>query len=120
MSSAQGPTPDAPAEEQTLWDKLGTALPIGLAALATVFAGMSSRQLQKAMFWRTPAGQDQARATNQWTYAGLKKNRALIMGAAAAELAAKAPDRRVDFASIASKDEKQAAEWLVGKDAKGK
>lgn len=112
----QTPAPnEAPAEEQTLWEKIGTALPIGLTALATVFAGMSGGELQKAMFWRTAAGQDQARATNQWTFAGLKKNRSLMMETAAANLASKAGGNPSTFKPNSENPvEKSAAEWLAG------
>ena len=37
-------------------EKVGAALPIGLTALATVFAGMSTGALQQAMFWRRRCG----------------------------------------------------------------
>src|SRR4051812_2287444 len=89
MSNAPSP-PGAPVAEapKTLVDRLGVALPVGLTALATVFAGLSTGALQQAMKWKTQAGQDQARATNQWTLAGFKRDRALIMEAAAAQLRA--------------------------------
>jgi hypothetical protein len=69
-------------------DKIGAALPIGLTALATVFAGMSTGALQQAMFWKSQAAQDQSKATNQWTLAGFKRDRALAMQTAAAVLRA--------------------------------
>jgi hypothetical protein len=110
------PAPDAPAEEQTLWEKIGTALPIGLTALATVFAGLSSGELQKAMFWRTTAGQDQARATNQWTYAGLKKNRSLIMESIAVAQLVAAAGRNATFEPDTKNPvEVAAVQWLSGK-----
>ena len=94
MSSAptnpDDPKPDAPKadEPKSLTDKIGAALPIGLTALATVFAGMSTSALQQAMYWKSQAAQDQARATNQWTLAGFKRDRALLMQATAAQLRA--------------------------------
>jgi hypothetical protein len=108
--------PPADDKPQTLFDKFSTALPVGLTALATVFAGMSTSELQRAMFWRTAASQDQAKATNQWTFAGLKRNRALIMEGNAVQLGAQSPRRDDLFpAGGASDDEKAAAEWLSGK-----
>ena len=112
------PTATPPDDKpQSLFDKVSTALPIGLTALATVFAGMSTSELQKAMFWRTAAGQDQAKATNQWTFAGLKRNRSLIMEGTAAQLGAQPGKREGLFTAPegAKAEEKVAAEWLAGK-----
>jgi hypothetical protein len=81
---AEGP----PEPPKNRLEKLGAALPIGLTALATVFAGMSTGALQQAMYWKSQAAQDQAKATNQWTLAGFKRDRALVMQAAAAQLRA--------------------------------
>src|SRR5690242_6950540 len=89
MSDASPAETAPPADEpKSLLDKLGAALPVGLTALATVFAGMSTGALQQAMYWKSQAAQDQSRATNQWTLAGFKRDRALIMEAAAAQLRA--------------------------------
>ena len=79
------PTPDAP---KTLFDRVGVALPIALTALATALAGMSTGELQQAMYWRSYAAQDQAKATSQWTLAGFKRDRALICQVASAQLRA--------------------------------
>jgi hypothetical protein len=110
-------TPPPADKPQSLFDKFSTALPIGLTALATVFAGMSTSELQRAMFWRTAAGQDQAKATNQWTFAGLKRNRALIMEGNAVQLGTRQGKRVEAFAAPdkAKAEEKSAAEWLSGK-----
>jgi hypothetical protein len=119
-------SPGAPPDDKpkSLFDKFATALPIGLTALATVFAGMSTSELQRAMFWRTAASQDQAKATNQWTFAGLKRNRSLIMEGNAVQLRASSGKRgdafaghgkHVDVAAGATAEEKAAAEWLGGK-----
>jgi hypothetical protein len=79
-----------PEEPKGFLDKIGAALPVGLTALATVFAGMSTGALQKAMYWKSQAAQDQSRATNQWSLAGFKRDRALVMQTAAAQLRAMA------------------------------
>ena len=71
--------PDAPdAEPKPLFAKLGAAVPVALTALATVLAGLSSGELNRAMFWRSAAAQDQARASDQWGLAGFKRDRALV------------------------------------------
>ena len=82
---------DAPKPDElpkSFLDKLGAALPIALTALATVFASMSNGALQEAMYWKSQAAQDQSRSTNQWSLAGFKRDRALIMQVSAAQLRA--------------------------------
>jgi hypothetical protein len=110
--------PAAPPAEppKSLFDKLGAALPVALTALATAFAGMSTSELQHAMFWRSFAAQDQAKATSQWTLAGFKRDRALICQAAAAQLRAASPGVSNPFAGPPpSGADPQAVEWLAGK-----
>lgn len=72
--------PDTPPaeEKKSLFEKLGAGLPVALTALATILAGMSTGELNRAMLWRSNAAQDQAKATGQWTLAGFKRDRALI------------------------------------------
>ena len=82
------PIPPAAERPKSWAERLGPALPVALAAIATTFAGMSSSEMARAMFWRSAAAQDQAKAASQWTLAGFKRDRALIAGAAAANLRA--------------------------------
>ena len=72
---SEAPPADPP---KSLFDKLGAGLPIALTALSTVFAGMSTGELSRAMYWRSTAAQDQAKANDQWSLAGFKRDRALI------------------------------------------
>lgn len=104
-----------PATEarKSLLDRVGVALPIALTALATAFAGMSTGELQQAMFWRSYAAQDQAKATSQWTLAGFKRDRALICQAAAAQLSA-AGGGNPFLAVAVPGTEPGPAEWLAG------
>lgn len=89
MSSDTAATEAAkPEEPKSLLDRLGAVLPIGLTALAAVFGSMSAGALQQAMYWKSQAAQDQAKSTNQWSYAGFKRDRALMMQTAAAQLRA--------------------------------
>lgn len=118
MSDTTPTNPDAPKpdEPRSFLDKIGAALPIGLTALATVFAGMSTGALQQAMYWKSQAAQDQSKATNQWTLAGFKVDRALVMQTAAAQLAVAAGGKVPEFApDSTSPDQKTAADWLEGK-----
>ena len=104
------PPPAADEPKKSFLDKIGAALPIALTAIATAFAGMSTGELQKAMLWRSLAAQDQAKATNQWTYAGFKRDRALICQATAALLRVAPGSAAADFA----KDGGDGAAWLAG------
>ncbi len=100
-----------------LLDKLGASLPIALTALATVFASMSNGALQEAMYWKSQAAQDQSRATNQWTLAGFKRDRALVMQATAAQLRAASGYAPVGFVpvpgGVGSDVQLTAGRWLT-------
>jgi len=108
-----------PEEPKGMLQKLGAALPIGLTALATVFAGMSTSALQQAMYWKSQAAQDQSKATNQWSLAGFKRDRALIMQTTAAQLRAASEYRLPTFTTTAVKSasdpeaEKKAQEYQL-------
>jgi hypothetical protein len=113
------PTEPTPEPPKSLLEKVGAALPIALTVLATVFAGMSTGALQQAMYWKSQAGQDQSKATSQWSFAGFKVNRALVMQTAAAQLRFSAGGKKADFAIDQAKKEDQhyvkALAWLNGK-----
>lgn len=109
-------TPNPEDEPKGLLDKLGAALPVGLTALATIFASMSNGALQEAMYWKSQAAQDQSKATNQWTLAGFKRDRALVMQATAAQLHAMsgyAPARFDAPQSASGPDLQTALKWLT-------
>ena len=119
MSSAAN-SESKPEPPKSLLEKIGAALPIGLTALATIFAGMSTGALQQAMYWKSQAAQDQSKATNQWTLAGFKVDRSLIMQTTAAQMGTFAdnPPNPFTTTSVLSADanaEQRAAEWLSGK-----
>jgi hypothetical protein len=104
------------------WARLGAALPVALAAIATTFAGMSSGEMARAMFWRSAAAQDQAKAASQWTLAGFKRDRALVCQATAATLrgdapaAAEARPEGVAAVELPPVDERIAAALAVARD----
>jgi len=75
-------------QPKSLVEKIGAALPIALTAIATAFAGLSTSELSYAMYWRSGAAQDQAKANDQWSFAGFKRDRALIAETTAATLRA--------------------------------
>lgn len=69
---------DPPAEpKKSLFEKLGAGLPVGLTALATILAGLSTGELNRAMLWRSIAAQDQGKANDQWSLAAHKRDRSL-------------------------------------------
>src|SRR5262245_5291280 len=98
-----------PEEPKSLTEKIGAALPIGLTALATIFAGMSTGALQQAMYWKSQAAQDQARATNQWTLAGFKVDRSLVMQTSAAQLWVAADAKKFEPTPDSSSEAEKAA-----------
>ncbi|MBP3957379.1 hypothetical protein J8F10_19205 [Gemmata sp. G18] len=123
---APAPNPDdkKPEEPKSLIEKAGAALPIALTALATVFASMSNGALQEAMYWKSQAAQDQSKSTNQWSLAGFKRDRALIMQATATQLRALsnyAPAKfDVTLKDVATPEELQKARaWLTERGEKG-
>ena len=73
---------------RTWIDKLGAALPIALTALATALAGLSTGEMSRAMYWRSAAAQDQAKTNDQWSFAGFKRDRSLIVETTAVTLRA--------------------------------
>lgn len=113
LPAAPDPVPADPPK--SAFEKVGAALPIALTALATAFAGMSTGELQKAMYWRSYAAQDQARATSQWTLAGFKRDRSLTCQVAAVQLRAAAADPTNPFAATAPPGaDPTAVAWLRG------
>ncbi len=118
---ADAPAADKPEPPKSIFEKAGAALPIALTALATALAGMSTGELQKSMYWRSYAAQDQARATSQWTLAGFKRDRSLTCQTAAATLRAIAGEAGANpFGSSAGSvkppegADPRALEWLAG------
>lgn len=116
MSLAPDP-PAPPDPPRGLLDKLGAALPVALTALATVFASLSNGALQEAMYWKSQAAQDQSKAANQWSLAGFKRDRALVMLAAVAQLRAQCGYAAPRFALPpgAAGEAQKALGWLTDK-----
>lgn len=115
MSSSPA-TGAKPEEPKGLLEKIGAALPIGLTALATVFAGMSTGALQQAMYWKSQAAQDQSKSANQWGLFGFKRSRALEMEVAAARSRSDSGYLLFQFRTEteASAGLQEAARWLNG------
>jgi hypothetical protein len=115
-------TPDTPAEKEkpkSFMERFGAILAVALAALATVFAGMSAAALQRSMYWKAQAAQDQSKSTNQWSLFGFKRDRSMIMQTNAAGLMAACDYEKPTFTLSSDKAEneiyKTAKTWLEGK-----
>lgn len=110
VPNAAGP----PEEPKSFLDKIGPALAVGLTALAAVFGSMSAAALQQAMYWKSQAAQDQSKSTNQWSLAGFKRDRALMMQTSAAQLRAQSEFRPASFPPAGSDPVQQKAfGWLT-------
>jgi hypothetical protein len=70
--SAQGP---AAPERSGVLEKLFTSTPVILSVLATVLAGLSSRELTLAHYYRSLATQDQSKAGDQWNFFAARRIR---------------------------------------------
>jgi hypothetical protein len=115
---ADAPSDSTKAEEpKSFIDKIGPALAVGLTALAAVFGSMSAAALQQAMYWKSQAAQDQSKSTNQWSLAGFKRDRALIMQTSAALLRAQSEFRLATFTLPKSAEgdaaQQKALGWLT-------
>jgi hypothetical protein len=82
------PIPSASEPPKSIYEKIGAALPIALTALATAFAGLSSSEMSRAMYWRSAAAQDQSKAADQWSLAAHKRDRSIMVQTAALQMRA--------------------------------
>jgi hypothetical protein len=60
---------------RTLWSTVLTATPILLTVLATILAGLSSRELTLSQYHRALAAQNQSKAGDQWNLFQAKRSR---------------------------------------------
>src|SRR5437899_12657271 len=72
---ADEPTePGAPAKK-TLWSIVLSSTPVILTVVATILAGLSSSEMTQAHIHRALAGQNQSKASDQWTFFQFKRTR---------------------------------------------
>jgi hypothetical protein len=67
---------DKPAEKKSL-----AAIPVALTVLATIFAGLSSSEMTRSMYFRSLAAQDQSKAGSQWAFFQAKRMRGTTLEA---------------------------------------
>ena len=78
MTTSDGITsPASPDEkvERGLWSKIITMTPIVLTIVATAFAGISSSEMTRSMYFRSLAAQQQSKAGDQWSFFQVKRIR---------------------------------------------
>jgi len=115
-------TPDvtSPAPPKSFFEKLGAAVPVAIAAIATTFAGMSTTALSQSMYWRSTAAQDQSKTNDQWTFAGFKRSRSYEAEKTVAELDAIAGYPKVEKGEEAKEPEqvRKVKAWMGSGEAK--
>ncbi len=72
MSDASAKPPEKPTG---FWDTILTATPIVLTVLSTAFAGLSSSEMTRSMYYRSLAAQHQSKAGDQWAFFQAKRTR---------------------------------------------
>jgi hypothetical protein len=66
---------DEKEKPKGFWSRVLVAIPVVLALVATAFAGMSSSEMTKSMYFRSLAGQHQSKAGDQWAFFQAKRIR---------------------------------------------
>ena len=62
-----------------LWGTILTMTPVVMTVLATVFAGLSSSEMTRSMYFRSLAAQNQSKAGDQWAFFQAKRIRGTNM-----------------------------------------
>jgi uncharacterized protein DUF4337 len=81
VASDQPKEPEAAPEKLILpkppgvWGTILTTTPIVMTVLATIFAGLSSSEMTRSMFYRSLAAQQQSKAGDQWAFFQAKRIR---------------------------------------------
>src|SRR5437588_12517699 len=83
MDSSAPTGPATPAAPKGLFNALLTSLPIALTILATGFAGLSSSEMTRSMYYRSLAAQHQSKAGDQWAFFQAKRTRGTSLEATA-------------------------------------
>jgi hypothetical protein len=97
MATSATPPPAAePEPHKPSWlNRIITTTPVVLSVLATVLAGLSSRELTLAQYQRSLATQQQSKADDQWNFFQAKRIRGTIV-----EVAGDTPADKVDAARL--------------------
>ena len=76
MSDASAKPPET---KKGFWNAILTATPIVLTVLSTGFAGLSSSEMTRSMYYRSLAAQHQSKAGDQWAFFQAKRTRGTNM-----------------------------------------
>src|SRR5205085_11296801 len=74
---------EKPASPKRFWATVLTATPIVLTVLSTAFAGLSSSEMTRSMYYRSLAAQHQSKAGDQWAFFQAKRTRGTSLEATA-------------------------------------
>ena len=72
MADTSSETSPAP---KGIWGTILTSTPVVLTVLATAFAGLSSSEMTRSMYFRSVAAQEQSKAGDQWNFFQAKRIR---------------------------------------------
>src|SRR5438128_6028362 len=100
MNLEETPSGSTVVPPQTLWNTVLTATPVVLTVLATVLAGLSSRELTLSQYHRALAAQNQSKAGDQWNFFQAKRSRRTNHENTADLLQARAESGKVDAAAL--------------------
>jgi hypothetical protein len=103
---------------KSLWTTILTSTPILLTVVATLFAGMSSSEMTRAMYHRSIAAQEESKGGNQFAFFQAKRIRGTNLEMTIVDLEARPERKRVRLAEVAGILKKQAGEYRrIEKDA---
>jgi hypothetical protein len=90
----------APAPPKSFWDTVLTATPVALTVVATILAGLSSGEMERAQYHRSLAAQDQSKTSDEWAYFQAKKYRATYSAGTAAQMQLQSSRQPVTAAAL--------------------
>jgi hypothetical protein len=98
----QGNATPAPEKKKTLFEIVLTSTPVLLTVLATFMVGQSSGEMTKAQYFRSLAGQNQAKVSNQWAFFQAKRIRGTTYEVSADDLLVLRDAARFDAETLPS------------------
>ena len=95
-------TPSVKEKPEGFWGTVLTVTPIVMTVLATVFAGLSSGEMTKSMYFRSLAAQMQSKVGDQWSFFQAKRIRGTIYETAIDLIEGQSHPEPFDLAQIES------------------
>jgi hypothetical protein len=103
--------PDKPHPPQHLREKLIVATPVVLSILATVLAGLASREMTLAQYYRSMATQSQTKAGDQWSFFQAKRTRETMLRTTLDVLEVVTPPEKLTPAGLREAADRLACEF---------